>query len=66
MKWHSRGLEASASPILGLTKCAYSDTTGWITKSVDQGLEKICWKANPEHEYQTPFCLYKRGSRVAM
>ncbi|CAK9312395.1 unnamed protein product [Citrullus colocynthis] len=65
VKWHSRHLEASASPILGLTKC-YSDTAGWISESLNRGLEKICWKANPEHGYQTPFCLYKRGSRVAI
>lgn len=66
VKWHSRDLEASVSPILGLTKCADSNAAGWITESLDRGLEKICWKANPEHKYQTPLCLYKRGSRVAM
>ncbi|XP_022951774.1 uncharacterized protein LOC111454511 [Cucurbita moschata] len=66
MKWHFRYLKPSVSPILGLTKCADSNAVGWITERLDRGVEKICWKANPELEYQTPLCLYKRGSRVAI
>ena len=66
MKWHFRYSKPSVSPILGLTKCADSNAVGWITERLDRGVEKICWKANPELEYQTPLCLYKRGSRVAM
>lgn len=66
MKWYSIDSEASVSPLVGLTKCSDFNVAGWITESLGRGLEKICWKENLEHKYQTPFCLYKRGSRVAM
>ncbi|XP_022131687.1 uncharacterized protein LOC111004803 [Momordica charantia] len=66
LKWHSRDLEASTLPVLGLSNCADSKAGGWITEGLNQGLEKICWKENLEHKYQAPLCLFKRGSRVAM
>ncbi|XP_022962182.1 alpha-galactosidase-like [Cucurbita moschata] len=66
VKWHSRDMVASVSPILGLTKCSDSDAAGWVTESLNRGLQKICWKANPKHKYETPFCVYKRGSQLAI
>ena len=66
VKWHSRDMVASVSPVLGLTKCSDSDAAGWVPESLNRGLQKICWKANPKHKYETPFCVYKRGARLAM
>ncbi|XP_015894537.3 uncharacterized protein LOC125418745 isoform X1 [Ziziphus jujuba] len=51
--------------VLGLTSCEDVKAIGWSIEALDQDLEQICWREKLENKHQTPFCLYKRKSRVA-
>lgn len=68
--WQSRrqlkSLQPSDSQVLHLTSCADEKAIGWSTKALDQDLEHICWKEHSRKKYQTPFCLNKRESLLAV
>ncbi|KAG5015570.1 hypothetical protein JHK85_021706 [Glycine max] len=45
---------------LGLTSCSESKARGWSIESLNQDLERICWKKGLENKHQAPFCVHKR------
>ncbi|WJX53420.1 hypothetical protein P8452_39414 [Trifolium repens] len=45
---------------LRLTRCTESKASGWTIESLNQNLERICWKRSSENEHQNPFCVHKR------
>ncbi|RHN42854.1 putative alpha-galactosidase [Medicago truncatula] len=47
---------------LALTGCTESKAIGWTTEnqSLNQDLERICWKGSLEIKNQNPFCVHKR------
>ncbi|KAK7318670.1 hypothetical protein RJT34_03375 [Clitoria ternatea] len=55
-----KGIKASYVHSLGLTGCTESKASGWSTESINQDLERICWKKSLENKYQAPFCVHKR------
>ncbi|KAJ1405339.1 Ricin B, lectin domain [Sesbania bispinosa] len=56
-----KGRKTSYTHSLGLTGCTESKASGWIIESLNQDLERICWKRSLENKHQTPFfCVHKR------
>ncbi|KEH35289.1 alpha-galactosidase [Medicago truncatula] len=51
---------------IGLTSCTDSKTSGWISESLDQYPERICWKWNLGNNHLLPpFCMHKRELNLA-
>ncbi|RDX91533.1 aglB, partial [Mucuna pruriens] len=55
-----KGIKASYTHSLGLTGCTESKASGWSIESLNQDLERICWKKSVENMVQAPFCVHKR------
>nr|KYP36484.1 Alpha-galactosidase [Cajanus cajan] len=55
-----KGIKASYTQSLGLTRCSESKASGWSIESLNQELERICWKRSLENKHQAPFCVHKR------
>ncbi|XP_027365451.1 uncharacterized protein LOC113872246 isoform X2 [Abrus precatorius] len=55
-----KGIKASYTHSLGLTSCTESKASGWSIESLNQDLERICWKKSLESKHLAPFCVHKR------
>ncbi|KAH1251002.1 Alpha-galactosidase A [Glycine max] len=55
-----KGIKASFTHSLGLTGCSESKASGWSIESLNQDLERICWKNGLENKHQATFCVHKR------
>lgn len=43
-----------------MTGCSESKASGWSIESLNQDLERICWKNGLENKHQATFCVHKR------
>ncbi|TKY60227.1 Alpha-galactosidase mel1 [Spatholobus suberectus] len=55
-----KGIKASYTHSLGLTRCSDSKASGWSIESLNHDLERICWKKSSENKHQALFCVHKR------
>ncbi|KAK7359031.1 hypothetical protein VNO77_00975 [Canavalia gladiata] len=61
-----KGSKASYTHSLSLTGCSESKASGWSIESLNQDLERICWKKSLENKHQTRFCVHKRELRFKL
>jgi len=60
------GTKMPLTNLLGLTGCTESKASGWILESLDNDLERICWKRRLEKKHLAPFCVEKRILRFRL
>ncbi|MED6168264.1 hypothetical protein PIB30_010325 [Stylosanthes scabra] len=56
-----RGRKPSYTHALRLARCSETKARGWSVESLNEDLERICWKTSSENQLQAPFCVHKRG-----
>ncbi|KAK7306164.1 hypothetical protein VNO77_44087 [Canavalia gladiata] len=56
----SKEMETKYTHSLGLTSCTESKASGWASESLNQHLERICWKRSLGNNHHAPFCVHKR------
>jgi len=60
MRRSSMEIKTSYTHSLGLTSCTESKASGWASESLNQYLERICWKRSLGNKHLSPFCVHKR------
>ncbi|XP_004502389.1 uncharacterized protein [Cicer arietinum] len=60
MRRSYREIKTSYTHSLSLTSCTESNANGWTSESLNQNLERICWKRNFGYKHLAPLCLHKR------
>ncbi|KAG4975367.1 hypothetical protein JHK82_032252 [Glycine max] len=60
MRRSSMEIKTSYTHSLGLTSCTESKASGWASESLNQYLERICWKRSLGNKHLAPFCVHKR------
>ncbi|KAF7839887.1 putative alpha-galactosidase B [Senna tora] len=66
MRGSKRDTPTSYTYLISLTGCTESRAVGWSIESLNQDVERICWKRNLGDKHQAPFCVHKREIRVAI
>ncbi|KAK7247378.1 hypothetical protein RIF29_42260 [Crotalaria pallida] len=61
-----KGIKTPHRNSLGLTGCTESKASGWSIESLNQDIERICWKRSLEKMQQAPFCVHKRELRFRL
>lgn len=60
MRRSSKEMKTTYTHSIGLTSCTESKASGWASESLNQYLERICWKRSLENKHLAPFCVHKR------
>ncbi|CAO2828877.1 unnamed protein product [Amaranthus hypochondriacus] len=60
---HTKKVGSSRLKSFNFVSCKETKAKGWLVQSVDQDLDKICWK-NSFETRGAPFCLYKRKAWI--
>ncbi|XP_061372288.1 uncharacterized protein LOC133314780 isoform X2 [Gastrolobium bilobum] len=66
MRRSNKKMKTSYTHSLGLTSCSESKASGWTNESLDQYLERICWKRSSGNKHLAPFCVHKRELRFTL
>jgi len=60
MRRSSKEIKTTDTHSLGLTSCTESKASGLASGSLNQYLERICWKRSLGNKHLAPFCVHKR------
>ncbi|KAL2332728.1 hypothetical protein Fmac_013941 [Flemingia macrophylla] len=60
MRRSGKEMKTAYTHSLGLTSCTESKASGWASESLNQYLERICWKRSLGNRHLAPFCVHKR------
>jgi len=60
MRRSAKEIKTTFRHSLGLTRCTESKARGWASESLNQYLERICWKRSLGNKHLAPVCVHKR------